>query len=162
LGKLLRSRITQVFGSTVVTQTARRSTRKLIRAWAQSVPMSPASDAAVTAFSYQTEAGPGSHRGYPGAPLATAPPNERDTTTDPVVEHDFFVRQGIYVSRQGGREREFTCARQHPAAKRAQEVASDPEPSLFRVGLLCRMCIGERRNGHAGVVDAHDARIRVE
>ena len=33
---------------------------------------------------------------------------------------------------------------------------------LFRVGLLRRMRIGESRDGHAGLVDAHDARIRVE
>src|SRR5271165_6683903 len=33
---------------------------------------------------------------------------------------------------------------------------------LFRVGLLCRVRIGKSRDGHAGVIDAHDPRIRIE
>ena len=99
--------------------------------------------------------GRGSRRSYPGTPPATASPNW-------VVEYDFVVRQTICISRRGGCERELSYARQHPAATREQKVASDPEPSLFRVGLLCGMCIGESRNGHASVIDAHDARIPVE
>jgi hypothetical protein len=36
-----------------------------------------------------------------------------------------------------------------------------PDP-LFRIGLLCGVRIGESRNRHAGVVDAHDPRIGLE
>src|SRR6266700_7295904 len=34
--------------------------------------------------------------------------------------------------------------------------------TLFRVRLLCWMGIGKSRDGHAGVIDPHDPRIRVE
>ena len=32
----------------------------------------------------------------------------------------------------------------------------------FRIGLLCRVGIGESRDGHASVIDAHDTRVRLE
>ena len=38
----------------------------------------------------------------------------------------------------------------------------NPDLPSFRIGLLCRVCIGESRDGHAGIIDAHDPRIGIE
>src|SRR5712671_725621 len=44
----------------------------------------------------------------------------------------------------------------------AEDAGVTPELLSFGVGLFCRMGIGKSRDGHAGVVDAHDLRIWVE
>ena len=44
----------------------------------------------------------------------------------------------------------------------AKDAGVTPELLSFGVGLFCRMGIGKSRDGHAGVVDAHDLRIWVE
>jgi hypothetical protein len=43
-----------------------------------------------------------------------------------------------------------------------EDAGVTPELLSFGVGLFCRMGIGKSRDGHAGVVDAHDIRIWVE
>jgi hypothetical protein len=63
-----------------------------------------------------------------------------------------LLAPGPYPIRRGG------SAFRHGA----EDAGVTHELLSFGVGLFCRMGIGKSRDGHAGVVDAHDLRIWVE